>query len=409
MAAYDVATANNRLEFDTQNGRYISAVLVDSNHMVAVWAGGASSYGTAQVFSVNTTTWAVATSGNLFLFNGNVFCYDNHVVFIDSTHVINAFTGDSDDGFIVTLAINTTTWAISTAATALEFDTNDSSNHSLIKIDTNHVVLFRQGVSGDGFANVFTVNTTTWAVTTASSPLEFDTQNSQGNGACMLDTNHAINFWGGGASSYAFAQTFTINTTTWAITTAASSLNFNTAGTAKYHKCVLIDATHVLGLSYIQTANVMSAQVFAINTTTWAVSTASSPFTLDDSSSVAGVPDLKALNANHFVVNYCGTSGDGFSQVLTVNTSTWAISTTAASLEFDTADGTYNSTVIIDSNHFVNVWQGSGSDGFIQAFAVELPPSGPANLKTYNTNLKANIKTINTNVIANVKTLNTNA
>ena len=35
--------------------------------------------------------------------------------------------------------------------------------------------------------------------------------------------------------------------------------------------------------------------------------------------------------------------------------------------------------------------------------------SGPANLKTYNTNAKANIKTINTNPIANVKTLNTNA
>ena len=37
------------------------------------------------------------------------------------------------------------------------------------------------------------------------------------------------------------------------------------------------------------------------------------------------------------------------------------------------------------------------------------PVSGPANLKTYNTNAKANIKTINTNAIANVKTLNTNA
>lgn len=34
--------------------------------------------------------------------------------------------------------------------------------------------------------------------------------------------------------------------------------------------------------------------------------------------------------------------------------------------------------------------------------------SGPANLKTYNTNAAANIKTINTNAIANVKSLNTN-
>lgn len=33
---------------------------------------------------------------------------------------------------------------------------------------------------------------------------------------------------------------------------------------------------------------------------------------------------------------------------------------------------------------------------------------GPANLKTYNTNVKANIKTINTNPLANIKSLNTN-
>jgi hypothetical protein len=33
---------------------------------------------------------------------------------------------------------------------------------------------------------------------------------------------------------------------------------------------------------------------------------------------------------------------------------------------------------------------------------------GPANLKSYNTNLKANIKSINTNLLANVKKLDTN-
>lgn len=34
--------------------------------------------------------------------------------------------------------------------------------------------------------------------------------------------------------------------------------------------------------------------------------------------------------------------------------------------------------------------------------------SGPANLKSYNTNLKANIKSLNTNLIANIKSLDTN-
>ncbi len=39
---------------------------------------------------------------------------------------------------------------------------------------------------------------------------------------------------------------------------------------------------------------------------------------------------------------------------------------------------------------------------------MEQPVTGPANLKSYNTNLKANIKSVNTNPIANVKSLNTN-
>jgi hypothetical protein len=48
--------------------------------------------------------------------------------------------------------------------------------------------------------------------------------------------------------------------------------------------------------------------------------------------------------------------------------------------------------------------------GQMSIYAVwEAAATGPANLKSYNTNLKANIKTINTNAIANVKTLNTNA
>lgn len=45
----------------------------------------------------------------------------------------------------------------------------------------------------------------------------------------------------------------------------------------------------------------------------------------------------------------------------------------------------------------------NGGSGLTHPFV-----SGPTNLKSYNTNLKANIKSINTNLIANVKSLNTN-
>ena len=77
-------------------------------------------------------------------------------------------------------------------------------------------------------------------------------------------------------------------------------------------------------------------------------------------------------------------------------------------------DGTLHDTG--DSNGTVGtgsqsmVWtDGSGNAyGIIFSLAPAVAASGPANLKSYNTNLKANIKSIDTNLIANVKSLNTN-
>lgn len=64
-----------------------------------------------------------------------------------------------------------------------------------------------------------------------------------------------------------------------------------------------------------------------------------------------------------------------------------------------TGGGSYSQTVT-DTN-----------SAYISGFQLSFYPTGgggPANLKSYNTNLKANIKSMNTNLIANVKSLNTN-
>lgn len=81
--------------------------------------------------------------------------------------------------------------------------------------------------------------------------------------------------------------------------------------------------------------------------------------------------------------------------------------------------GTANSMAYYESSTFpitpaqaydMTVTGAAGSNRrLILASIAPAAAVGPANLKTYNTNVKANIKTIDTNPIANVKTLNTNA
>ena len=79
-----------------------------------------------------------------------------------------------------------------------------------------------------------------------------------------------------------------------------------------------------------------------------------------------------------------------------------------------------NQTGMIDSNGTVSSgspalainWAnltGTAEGGAVAILAMKPTSSGPANIKSYNTNVKANIKSINTNILANIKSLNTNA
>lgn len=403
MATWAVTTSNARLEFDTQQATDNACIKIDTNHVVNFWQTS-SGQGYTQVFTINTSTWAVTTANSVLSFEAGVAGY-NTCCIIDSNHIINFWReSNSGDGFVQTFAINTTTWAITTAASPLEFDTQNAEQLSSFIIDSNHFILFYRGgaATTDSFAQVFTVNTSTWAVTTANNRLQFDTDIGAYNTCHQIDSNHFINVWQGAAGD-GFAQTFTVNTSTWAVTTAASSLEFDTQNYS-YGSIEKIDANHFI-LYYLGAATTIDgfAQVFTVNTTTWAVTTASSRFLFD--TDVGSWNSCVQVDTNHFLNFWQGNSGDGFTQVFTVNTSTWAVTTANSQLEFDTTDCSINSCISIDKNHFINFWTGPSVDGFVQIFSVELP----SNIKTYNTNVKANIKTINTNVIANCKTLNTNA
>lgn len=99
---------------------------------------------------------------------------------------------------------------------------------------------------------------------------------------------------------------------------------------------------------------------------------------------------------------------------ITSSGSGYGVGTNTTSRNTNTNFGT--SFLSIDSNGTTTtsqVFQWTGSDNALMCISEILEASGggssgPANLKLYNTNLKANIKSINTNLIANCKSLNTN-
>jgi len=107
-------------------------------------------------------------------------------------------------------------------------------------------------------------------------------------------------------------------------------------------------------------------------------------------------------------------AGNGTNSSLTVSTTPSGYSNM---LEISYDPG-YVSTNYIASKYWVSgtenpanwVMSATSTTSAWCAITMALRPAvfGPANLKTYNTNVKANIKSINTNLIANCKSLNTN-
>ena len=409
MAAYDITTANSALEFDTQDYSYGSICAIDANHFAVTWHSYvAGDFGKAQILTANTSTWAV-TTGNAVLTFATTSGNNNACALIDSTHFINIYREESEHGYSQVFTVNTTTWAITTSAAKFEFlngSTADNS-HNLYKFDTNHFVIgFSPTSTEDPTVQVLTVNTTNWTITTAGASKTYAAEGGDGHPSFYpIDATHFINFFKG-ENSDSYAEVFDVNTTTWAITTAAAALTI-LEGNNLGNSCYKIDTNHFI--NYFSNANTTAqAVVVTINTTTWAVTTANSLFVFDTQHSDYA-PTCSQIDSNHFIAFWGIIDNDGGVQSFTVNTSTWAITTAAALLEFDTQNGLQDVCYKIDTSHFINVWQGVGSDGFTQVFTVELAAAGPANLKSYNTNLKANIKTICTNAIANTKTLNTNS
>jgi len=98
------------------------------------------------------------------------------------------------DGEVQIFVVNTSTWAVTTAGSALTFDAGNGNYNSCCVIDSNHFINFYAGTDVDGFAVVVEVNTSTWAVTTKNTALEFDTDSGRYNSCAKIDTNHFINF-----------------------------------------------------------------------------------------------------------------------------------------------------------------------------------------------------------------------
>lgn len=269
-----MAAESSALEFDTTAANNISICTIDSTHFIMFWVQSAT-LSLARIYSVNDGTGAITAmgAGATTISAGNLRGFES--VLLDSTHVCFAY-GDLTTGvrdvYCATCSVNTTTGAISVLSTATVNSTFYTVTLGLSKISSEKVlVVYTDGLTTlDGYGQVMAINNSTWAVTSAGSELEF--ADADGNYLTSAIFSTGSPTWAfvkyRTANTY-YAQALSINTSTWAITeytaTELASQYITDENPANHNSSLRVNDTAVL-LFYTGASNDGYVGVFELNT-----------------------------------------------------------------------------------------------------------------------------------------------
>lgn len=314
-----IATAGSLFTIDTDNGGAASAFMADSNHFILCWDYNTDD-GATQAFEINLSTWAITAKGSMTTYGSNQVNYTDCFM-LDSTHYVVLWSRVSI-GYAQVFEVNTSTWQTSALGTALNIAT-DNYGFKWIKgkgIDSSHFIsVYGRGNSGAYSQNsqAFSVNTSTWAITAGTANNNYNTTNGGNDFHSVekIDSTHFIHFWAG-TNDDGYAQVFEVNLSTLAITYLSSAIEFDTSN-FKTSQTVLLNSNHIILMWTGGASNYGYAQSFEVNVSTYAVTKNGSALSLQNNSCNFNFGAF-LLDTGLVIGSWGGTDSDGFTQLFSI-------------------------------------------------------------------------------------------
>lgn len=382
MATYDITQLSSAVEFAPATTVYYKMTrFISGTRFVIGWAesGGVCKL---QAFDVNTTTGVITALSTPLTISGAVYLYGVEVY--DSTHIVALYADSADDGWVLSFNVNAGTGAITTWGTANEFEASRVGPGSMCQVDSNHYLLAWSNVGGQGRCRIAELNTSTGDFTMKSSEYGFSSGNqTYGFSLTKIDSTKVLVAYSqefSGSNGY-YSMVLDVNNSTWAVTSAAPALRFDTTGpSGTSGSCsVIVSTSPMVAVIYYERPSNNYIRQISINTSTWATST------LGTEVSIAGAKynllttqGLQKIKDGSFILFFEGSANDGYVRTYTINTGTGTL-TQEDEIEFDTTLGQYMGSAKLSDTFYVNSWSGTDNDGFTQAFSVELPSSANSN------------------------------
>jgi hypothetical protein len=150
----DNITQIDSLVYDL-DGRENSLVVIDATHFIISYSNLTTSKSYLQTFSVDANCDNITEVDDLE--HDTVYGMEGSLLLIDSTHVMLAYSGSGNDGFLKTFSYDGS-FATLTQIDSLEFDTTNARGNSLIKLNPTHYVVAYGGTDFDGYIKTFSID-----------------------------------------------------------------------------------------------------------------------------------------------------------------------------------------------------------------------------------------------------------
>jgi hypothetical protein len=184
----------------------------------------------------------ISTASTLAYDTSATLHQDNNTIAYDSTHVINAWEGSNNDGFVQVFSYTPTTGALAEVGTALEFDTSDASDAKMVLIDSTHFAMVWVS-TGAVKAQVFAVDGS-YAITAVGSAITVAASGNYPNIAKLSSTKVLMTYADSAGDGQAIIGDISGS---YVITTSLSSaLEFEDDNMPEAAQMHTVDSTHCI-------------------------------------------------------------------------------------------------------------------------------------------------------------------
>lgn len=377
MAAYDISLLGAQLEFDTTDAFDKYAEKLTDTRFVIAWERN-TTVKLLQCFDLNRSTGGItALSTPITFYTGSVSWSTTppSIVRLSDTSFAVFWTGAGDDGFCRTFQVNAGTGAITNWGAQVEYDTSNGTYPSAVLMandgTTARILNAWSGDGNDGFTAIFSVNMSTGAIAVTGTPFEFFAADIRHTSLCKISDTKALVAIAGQSARGGYMRVLDVNTSTWAVTAAGATYDTGISSVANNSIEIISDSPLIAVNSLYYDRDFL--RPVSINDSTWAIANIGSGANVDFSGSTTGQRTILRIDNEHFIIFYSLSIG-GVSETYSIDLSTGA-TTLIDQQSFIGQAGTRLSAIDMGEGLFVIGYTGAGNDGYVRTLQVELPSS----------------------------------